>query len=704
MLGVGYNVYADGSSGAVLSSSDNVSTDNSYNVSSSSETVSSSVEMVEGGENSSSLVHIEPTKQAEEETTEPSVESTVHESGGGTFGGGSSISSGSLNDLMDDVFGPSTPQVPFSPMPESFVETRTSYPIPGYQAGFVAPLEWGSGIVFSIGGFFNSYNFNGMPAANFMDKVFEMLRRSFASVHGEIKSVYDVAAGGIKNLNSFAYWVDQANAEHRANFEKVNGRIDSAVGFTKTIQSYSDKYYTENKNAIASLTGFVKTIQSYGDKHYEENKDSIASLTGYVNTVKGYADQHYTENKDGLASLTGYVNTIKGFVDKYYNENKAALADEVKARETLSTWVDKANAEHRKDISDLKAGQLVQDGLITAGALKNADQDLAIKATEDSIFSLNGKFLALEPEVRTLKTDVADLKTAIAGAMTQSQHHQNLSNFFLEKGYFGQHITNLFEKYFGGSAETEFTEPTGIFTKWLYMGIKILVQNILDVKEDVTDNFDTLFIKLAWLETISKNLETSNTWLQSILEKIGTGGGGSVVIPPFDFAKLKEILGELSFGNVVNEAGTNIWDFLQELIKGLSGIISGGLSDITALLKDLLKFLDSLLDKLIYLIVPKNWDFLENGFGGLNQQITVKFGAFLDLGGKIKTAFTPKQGDFFSALNFDMLGVHFDFTGGKKYLDNFVPKFRMLMSIGLWFSTAIWVYKKITGGGDVIAD
>lgn len=189
-------------------------------------------------------------------------------------------------------------------------------------------------------------------------------------------------------------------------------------------------------------------------------------------------------------------------------------------------------------------------------------------------------------------------------------------------------------------------------------------------------------------------------WLKMIFEK--PDSAVNVTIPPFDFNRLQQMLDGLNFGNIVNEAGTNIWDFLSQLIKTLGEVIGTAITGLTDIVGQILDLLDDLINQIIKLIVPENLDFLDTGFGTVKSKIDIKFGSFLSLGNQVKEVVQPINQDFKQVVSIDIMGAKFnpDFTT----IDWVVVRFRTVMALSIWMSVAIYIYRKITGNGDLIND
>lgn len=207
---------------------------------------------------------------------------------------------------------------------------------------------------------------------------------------------------------------------------------------------------------------------------------------------------------------------------------------------------------------------------------------------------------------------------------------------------------------------------------------------------------------ISILEEIRDNTAIITQWLKLIYEKPNVPSTPL----PFDYDRLAEMLEsikmDVNIGDTVNEAGTNIWDVLGGLFDNLGSIFETGLKELGKTLRSILDFLDGLLDKIIHLIVPEDTSFLDTSFATIKGKFQVKFGSILDLGGKVKDVFVPAKVDFFESTTFEIMGAKF--TADKATADLFIPKFRVVMALFIWFEVAWFVYRKITGGGDMIND
>ncbi|MEB8399497.1 hypothetical protein NGG61_06145 [Enterococcus casseliflavus] len=233
---------------------------------------------------------------------------------------------------------------------------------------------------------------------------------------------------------------------------------------------------------------------------------------------------------------------------------------------------------------------------------------------------------------------------------------------------------------------------------------------IIEINDNIIIANDSLLIVIDWLRMIYSKPSITPTQidynrltepLYSIIDWLRMIYGKPTVLP-FDYDLLQTMLEELSFGNVVNEAGTNIWDFLTELIKTLGDILTTALTSLTDIVKEILDLLGDLINQIIKLIVPENIDFIDEGFASIKIKIDAKFDSFLSLGGQIVEVVQPIEADFKEVISIDIMGTQFspDFNT----IDWVVVRFKTVMALSIWLSVAIYIFRKITGNGDLIND
>lgn len=278
-------------------------------------------------------------------------------------------------------------------------------------------------------------------------------------------------------------------------------------------------------------------------------------------------------------------------------------------------------------------------------------------------------------------------------------------------GYFN----GLFNDYFGDWENSIFWVQFGLFEK---RHMAIFIDVFLEELDTILDKYwleqletwnitnDTLLTGNNWLEMIYNRLTESHevlviitNWLDEIYKK-----PTAPVIPPipFDYERLETMLKKLEFGEIVNEAGTNIWDFLSDLIKEMSNNFRTAITEVGDILKEILDFLDGFLDRIMALIVPEDMDFMRDGFEQIDNEIKLKFSWFFTIGYQLSEIFQPSNKDFIPAVSFDFMGN--EFKPNVEHLNMFVPQFRSIMTVFIWLYVSWFVYKRFTGTGDIIND
>ncbi|EOL46301.1 hypothetical protein RV11_GL000578 [Enterococcus phoeniculicola] len=394
-------------------------------------------------------------------------------------------------------------------------------------------------------------------------------------------------------------------------------------------------------------------------------------------------DNHYAELKN-LGSLLGQTKNLVSIIRdkniifetalKNVNSNLSLINGSITAQ-TLSNVADTVLVTNA--LGEITNGISAISGQLDAFMDSN---DKLWSSTDYNATVVDGDSSA----VKLFKYQFAILKNTIVDTLNANQKNTQF----------------LFDKYFGlepGSAiyALRYTIVDG------YTQTNELLQHIFDGLNLLAIGQNTTN---GWLELFFQGIvDLKNTgavitqWLNQIYEK-------QIIVPsmPFDFDRLQEMLDGLNFGNIVNEAGTNMWDFLKSLVDNLGNIISTGLTELGSTARKILDFLDSLIDDIIRLIVPENLDFLDKGFDSIKAKFDVKFDGILNVGGQIKDIFTPTESDFFSAISFSFMGA--SFVPDKSVADMFVPKFRTAFAVLIWLYVAWFVYRKLTGQGDIIND
>lgn len=150
--------------------------------------------------------------------------------------------------------------------------------------------------------------------------------------------------------------------------------------------------------------------------------------------------------------------------------------------------------------------------------------------------------------------------------------------------------------------------------------------------------------------------------------------------------RLKEIVTAINdkelvvnFDKIINDKGTNFWDFL------------GGFFD------RIFDFLDGLIDTIIHLIVPEDSGFLAENIATMSSAFNSKIEPVTRLKNEVTNVVQVEQKEF-KDIRVD-LPLYGNVTLVKMdYIKEAVPTFRNIVSGFMILITAIWAYRKVTSG------
>ncbi|MGX7207679.1 hypothetical protein, partial [Enterococcus lemanii] len=440
------------------------------------------------------------------------------------------------------------------------------------------------------------------------------------------------------------------------------------------------------------------------------------SLTDLRTDVNGLWTWSYTVD-DRIKNLQTFESVANTSINNHENRIKSI------ENWNLTDMIDLAIVVHAIDVVrdrtiDVKTAvdslktTLIAQILLVTNALSGIKTEIVNFA---SLFKSNGAFQTfLTGTIKSQTLAIVDglamidetIKTTFSNYFTDSKNgvfwvaYKKFSDFQMAV-FFGVLFETLREDW-----DKNWTE---ILISWnLTNDLLLLNNNWSEIMNDWLDMINTKLISTNDILAIVTN------WLKLIYEKPSIPA--VVNVPPFDYARLEKMLKDLNispgeaeegwFGKLMRKLLEEIvkggFSLLETAIKTLGSLLETAINNVGSTLSKLLDFFDSLLDKIIALLIPKNMDFLTASFEQVKLKFDVKFSGFLSLADDIKEMFQPIQKDVASELTFDFLGV--EFKPEMSILDSFVPKFRGLAALMLWFNTGWYVFRRFTGGGDLIND
>jgi len=597
----------------------------------------------------------------------------------------------------------------------------------------------------NITGYFVSWRLDGTlnatMIANNIDMIVNQARNSFSYVNSRLNGLENWKSSMTSSFSSHETWATNAIVALRNRATSLENHEVWASNAIADLRSTTDYINTK-----------TNTINSDLSSHKSWATDAIVALRSRATDIDTKLVKHMAWAEDAVVKLRERATDIDTKLVKHMAWAEDAV---VKLRERATdidtkfeshkTWATDSIVSLRKADTDLNTkidnhATWATDSIV---ALRNADTATNTKvdnhitwAKSDStshwtrMNTMDQQITSLQNEISGFNWSDAGIIAAIIGLHDTWKSKDYNASILPDDGdavklmksvanKIGSSVStniSLLRDVFGkdGTYWVEYDKRWNNFPLWLQGLLNNYFDNIYNM-----ENKDSLLYRLVYffidemtktrdfVIQINDNLLIANDslliivdWLRMIYSK--PPDIVNVSIPPFDFDRLQQILNGLNFGNIVNEAGTNIWDFLSQLIKTLGDIISTAITGLTDLVGEILDLLGDLINQIIKLIVPENLDFLDTGFGTVKSKIDIKFGSFLSLGNQVKEVVQPIDQDFKKVVSIDIMGAKFnpDFST----IDWVVVRFRTVMALSIWMSVAIYIYRKITGNGDLIND
>ncbi|WP_269923716.1 hypothetical protein [Enterococcus innesii] len=497
----------------------------------------------------------------------------------------------------------------------------------------------------------------------------------------------------ITRMNSAESAISGNSNNIQALITRVNRTEDGIAGNSNNIQALIGRMNTV-ESVLTANEGYFSSMNAHLGK-IRENTNILPNLEGYLKSM----NTHLSNISEKSFSIDSAVVSVPGFEGffKSMNGHLSNISSYTKPLESFSGYFLSMNA-HLGSIKDsLNGGSVlfpsaigeIRDftNLIFLGVQSISGFDGYLKhlgTIKDNTASL----LNFEGYYKSMNLHLGNINEAINSLKTNIQAQFDL--YFTDGGFFWKAYDERFNQlgtYFDMIYNMD--NKDSMLYRLIYFFIDEMTKTrdfVIEINDNLLIANDSILIIIDWLRMIYSK-PPSNV---------------NVVVPSFDFDRLQQMLDGLNFGNIVNEAGTNIWDFLSQLIKTLGEIISTAITGLTDVVGEILDLLGDLINQIIKLIVPENLDFLDTGFGTVKSKIDIKFGSFLSLGNQVKEVVQPIDQDFKKVVSIDIMGAKFnpDFST----IDWVVVRFRTVMALSIWMSVAIYIYRKITGNGDLIND
>ncbi|MGC6767776.1 hypothetical protein [Enterococcus sp. LJL51] len=384
---------------------------------------------------------------------------------------------------------------------------------------------------------------------------------------------------------------------------KTSERMDNMDKFmhssVTSLQNNINALNTKTSERMDNMDSFMHSSVTNLQKNISANSERIENMDSYMHSSVTNLQKNISANSQRMDNIDSFIHS--SVTNLQNNINALGVISSAKDSD-LQSQIDAIKTNGGTSWSDV--------GIIAALlAVKDSIDKFKMYFEEDGVFMklLKGQFEGLKDLLKSLRI------------------------------YTVNDIRAIINDYF--SAEDG--KGTGIFSEFLdtlLYGIRYSIVEgfgesldmLLDIFQALISTMRGINVLIDYAETLTKLVDLLKGRLDLILQYLV-----KLMNKTFDFDRLEALLSKLSFGNIVNEAGSNIWDFLKELIGTLGSS-----------LKDILDFLNNLLDKIIALIVPENLDFLDHEWTGVSDKIQLKFSFIFDSVSSIKNLFSGSQKSF----------------------------------------------------------
>lgn len=484
----------------------------------------------------------------------------------------------------------------------------------------------------------------------------DWLRDRRLEMLGSIDELYKITSAtnnvNVSQSESLA-WLSARNDEKTSSISELYN-ITSATNKVNVSQSESLGWLGDRNNENTSSINELYLLSSAG---------ALKNINQDLNLSR-LSDEQVQQNASllELYSLTAAADNKNGGQDSAILD-LYALGDSMNNRITQNTNL--INSIDVKDytalLTAMNANQLLTTGAVNSASTKNDENLTLINATLKGLKFSDGN---------TVDKDFYS-------------HYFNPNYSKVELGI--SEGDGIFVRLVKG----QFTRLIAELNRQLTLSLTATTNNIKTFKEYLREEFallnDWASLQIDWSKIINDNILVAIAALDKIALK--PNGDVNVNVPVFDFDRLQKILEALSFGNVVNEAGTNLWDVLKELIETLGGVVEA----VVGIVPDLI-------DKLIALVIPENTKFLDDGINRIKNNFQVKFKSVTDLNTSFSGLYNqPKD---LSTMEIEIFEQKFNIFPAN--LKSALTLVKSLVTGFMVLLTLLSAYKRIVGSGDVI--
>lgn len=490
--------------------------------------------------------------------------------------------------------------------------------------------------------------------------------------------------------NNSISWLTARRLEMLASIDELY-KITSATNKVNVSQSESLAWLSARNDEKTSSISELYNITSATNKVNVSQSESLGWLGDRNNENTSSIKELYLLSSAGALKNINQDLILSRLSDEQVQQNASLLE-----LYSLTAASDNKNSGQDSAILDLYAlGDSMNNRIAQNTNLINS---IDVKDYTSLLTAMNANQLLTTGAVNSASTKNDENLTLINATLKGLKNYDDTSfkvhfkdsidSYFRVQDSFtdgGDYRDGFFTRLFKG----QFTRLIAELNRQLTLSFTATTNNIESFKTYLREEFALLndwhSLQVDWSKIINDNILLAIAALDKILAK--PNGDVNVNVPVFDFDRLQKILEALSFGNVVNEAGTNLWDVLKELVDALGGVV-----------ESILEIVPDLIDKLIGLVIPENRNIFSEKMSQFTGKFETKFSSVTAVTSEFKNVYSqPKNINSIQITIFDQ--------NLKLIPDMFAENFswlRSMLSAFVYLSTLITCYKRIVGSGDVI--
>jgi hypothetical protein len=465
------------------------------------------------------------------------------------------------------------------------------------------------------------------------------------------------------------------------NINANSRRMDNIdIGWTTAVKNLQNNINANSRrmdNIDSFITSSVKNLQN----NINANSKRMDNIDSFITSSVKNLQNNINANTKRMDNIDSFIITSVGNLQKNIDAEASARN---RADQELERKIKNLNFSDAGIVASLLGVKGSIDEFKEFFRIADPESYDIVEGDGDFIQILKMLFKHLEDTLRFYFG--VDFKGNVTGSFTK----------FLEKQF--EENLDVFRRYYEVGENKD--KPTGIFSGFLadlfYKLRYTIIQEFDELMTDLTDVYASML----------GSLNTVNQYLDLIAKK--QYGNVTVNGQPFDYDRLERILSGLQFdgennGGWLKTLIQTLGEILKAAIEGGFEVIGTAIKTVGSLIERILDFLDSLLDKIIKLLVPENLDFIEKEFEGTSTTFKKKFDFIFSGIDGFKSLFNGSKNKFADyKLDISFMGTADSVTVPVSLINDYAPVVKPFVTGLLVLSFIINMYKWFYTRGEVV--